>query len=152
MAAMYNPDELVTFDRIVLDRVKKGASINLGAYSSESLAVRKHDNIPGIKGKILDVTFDVLASKIVDDKYLVDFTWKVPRSWFQHLKQEIFPSYLLKKSPVKYDSHTEAKVITFTRMAEYPKANVKISKDSRVYMDVLGGLEVIRDTIGVEDV
>ena len=35
----------------------------------------------------------------------------------------------------------------FKRYAEYPKANIAIQRDSRLFIDVLGGLEVIHDQV-----
>lgn len=137
--------ETYEFNRITLERCRKGVAVNLGHTSLESLEFRTMRDM--IIGNVVEASFDVLRNKIHEDKTTVTFSYKVPSSWLQHLKKDKAPKWLKERYPVRYTTKTMKRTATFKRYAEYPKANVAIPKDGPFFVDTLGGLEVIRDEV-----
>ena len=135
---------LVTQSEIVLTKIKKAMTINLGHTSLESLNIIVADFIGG---KLVQASFDVLATKIAEDNYKAKFDWQFPSSWWQYLKQDKAPQWFVKRYPVKYTIYKQERLVKFTRMSEYPKANVAIPPTSKIFLEKLGGHETVRDAV-----
>ena len=147
MASIANFDkETYQFNKITLERARKGMAVNLGRTSLESLEIRTMHDL--FIGKIIEASFDVLRDKIHEDSTTVTFSYKVPSSWVQHLKKDVAPKWFKQKYPVRFDTKTLKRTAVFKRYAEYPKANVAIPKDNnKFFIETLGGLEVIHDEV-----
>lgn len=52
----------------------------------------------------------------------VEFTFKQPKTWWQHFKQEKFSAWLLRKYPVQYKIQTETKIVELDRRFVFPQA------------------------------
>lgn len=52
----------------------------------------------------------------------VEFTFRQPKTWWQHFKQEHFPAWLLRRFPVEYSFQTEKKTVEFDRTFVFPNA------------------------------
>jgi len=142
------PDEkTITQNKITLEKIRKGVAVQIGYTSLESMDFTMMEDM--IRGKIIQASFDVLASKIHEDRTTVYFHYKTPLNWVEHLKKDKAPKWLLNRYPVKYRTHNIKRVAVFKRYAEYPKANIAIPKTSTVFIEALGGLEVIHDVVSV---
>ena len=146
MSSIANFDnETYQFNKVTLERTRKGMAVNLGHTSLESLEIRTMSDM--FIGKVIEASFEVLRNKIHEDRTTVTFTYKVPSNWWEHLKKEKAPKWFKEKYPVKFTSKTMRRTAVFKRYAEYPKANVAIPKDGRLFIEMLGGLEVIHDQV-----
>ena len=83
---------------------------------------------PMLKGMIYRLKTYVLAEEIDCRSKIVSFdaTFPVYRNWWQHFKGDIFPQWLKKRFPPKfnYPTQTKKKKVTFRKYATYPKANI----------------------------
>ena len=141
----YLDKETYQFNKVTLERARKGMSVNLGHTSLETLEIRTMYDM--FIGKVIEASFDVLRDKIHEDRTTVTFTYKVPSNWWEHLKKEKAPKWFKKKYPVQFTTKTVKRTAVFKRYAEYPKANVAIPKGSKLFIETLGGLEVIHDQV-----
>lgn len=142
-----NANELLMGERITLERGRKELAFAIGSTAADSLRISVQDDIQGVMGKIVGASFDVLRDKIHEDKATTYYSWKIPSSWWQHFKQDKMPRWFTNRYPVQYTTHRAKRTATFKRYAEYPKANIHLPKDSRVFIETLGGLEVINDVV-----
>ena len=146
MSSMANFDkETYQFNKVTLERARKCMAVNLGHTSLETLEIRTMYDM--FIGKVIEASFDVLRDKIHEDRTTVTFTYKVPSNWWEHLKKEKAPKWFKKKYPVQFTTKTVKRTAVFKRYAEYPKANVAIPKGSKLFIETLGGLEVIHDHV-----
>lgn len=146
MSSIANFDqETYQFNKVTLERTRKGMAVNLGHTSLESLEIRTMSDV--FIGNVIEASFDVLRDKIHEDRTTVTFTYKVPSNWWEHLKKEKAPKWFKEKYPVQFTSKTMRRTAVFKRYSEYPKANVAIPKDSKLFIETLGGLEVIHDQV-----
>lgn len=92
-----------------------------------TLATTKLDVIEksAINALVFQLRAEVMAEKLEERTQMV--TFEVPKSWWQHFKQEHFPKWLLKKFPVKLESYT--RFMTFEHYATYPELPLVFSKD-----------------------
>lgn len=148
MSSMFNFDrEAYKFNKVTLERVSKGIAVNLGHTALESLEIRTMNDI--FIGKVIEASFEVLRDKIHEDRTTLTFTYEVPSNWWEHLKMEKAPKWFKEKYPVQFTPKTVKRPAVFKRYAEYPKANVAVPKDSKLFMEMLGGLEVIHDEVEI---
>ena len=115
---------------------KIAATINLGAFAKGRLELRTENTIHGF---LVSAFTDILEHKLVEDKYRVTFNYKVPSSWWQHLKTEKAPKWFTNKYPVRYENRAVKRLVNITRKATYPMADVVVPKNF--------GRVVIRDTV-----
>lgn len=76
-----------------------------------------------LSGMVYELRGEILAEKLVEDEYDVTFRWKVPATWWQHVK--LWLNSLGADLNVTYEHHTETKTVEFTRYAKYPKAQYR---------------------------
>lgn len=131
---------------VILKKLRYGFATTLGTTALESMRLNVRDT-PDFLDRLLTATFDVLGDTILEDRYITYFSWRVPKTWFQHLKEAHAPRWFLSRYPVAYEHKKAKRTVKFTRMAQYPKANVAIKKDTPLFIKTLGGLEVIKDSI-----
>lgn len=103
-----------------------------------TLATTKLDIIKNntINALVFQLRAEVMAEKLEDRTQMI--TFKVPKSWWQHFKQEKFPKWLLRKFPVKLSLCV--KFVTFKHYATYPELPLVFPKDKIgeiVYKDVV---------------
>ena len=143
-------EELVARQEISLIKTRKYMAglldDKLGETSKASLRVDVEPSIEYLGRKMM-VSFDVLANKIVEDKYPVYYRYRVPSSWWQMLKRDKLPRWFRRRYPVEFTDKTVKRTVHFTRYAEYPMANLAIPKDTHFFRANLGGVEVIRDAV-----
>jgi hypothetical protein len=90
---------------------------NLAASINESLFVKPLDFSNYAKGLLLEIRKYVWSQKL--ESKTVKLEIKVPTSWWQHLKQDHFPQWAVKKWPVRYK--TESKSYQFDVKALFPE-------------------------------
>lgn len=77
----------------------------------------------------------------------VEFTYSEPSSWWQHLKQDLFPKWALKRFPVRMVDKKEQRRVTLkamqTLVTNYyccPHANIPWNgRDAKIHIDFLEG-------------
>lgn len=140
--------DTVVATEVVLTKLRKRMGMLLGSTSLESMDFRVSEPVELFGQKLYEAAFDVLSDKIAEDTYTTRFTWKTPKTAWQMLKKQHAPKWFTRRYPVQYEHHTYKRLVKFTRFAEYPKANIAIPKDNdRLFIQTLGGLEVIRDEV-----
>src|SRR4030042_3717458 len=83
---------------------------------------------PMLRAMVYKLKSYVLAEEIDNRSKIVyvNTTHPVYCNWWQHFKGEVFPDWLKKKFPPRYNyvTKTGKKLVTFRRHATYPKANI----------------------------
>lgn len=69
---------------------------------------------------VVSVQRKMFGEKIQQEVPVV-FSYKVPKGWWQHFKQENFPAWLLRHYPVKYEFFMETKTVQFDRTFVFPE-------------------------------
>lgn len=131
--------------RLTLERIKMYVAKNIGSSMADSMEVSKQVMM-GVEGMVYQLRVDVLASKLADDKYKAHFYYKVPATWFQHLKKTHAPKWFNRRYPVQYTDKKMTKTVQFKRYETYPQANIAVPKDQRT-IEMLGLTRPIRDVI-----
>lgn len=88
-----------------------------------------------------------LAHKIHEDKETAYWYKKFPATWWQMLKKDKAPKWFVQRYPVQYRQYKSRRTVTFTRYATYPMANMKIDRNSKIFIQNLGGVERIEDKV-----
>lgn len=145
----FDPNETVTVTRKYFELLRVGASKSIGRTTIESMQLKTYE-VSWLDGLVLDITADLLADRLAEDRYKRQVIFKYPASWLQHLKEQKAPEWFKRKYPVKYQTVTKTVNVQFKRYATYPKANLSIDKSRSVFIDTLGGLETIRDVVHSE--
>ena len=139
-------DSDIQRNTITLELAHKELVVALGTTSADSLQTSLEENfLTG--GWVARARIDVLRDKIHEDRTTVHFYWETPASWWQQFKVEIMPVWFTERYPIKYKRHSAKRTAIFKRYAEYPKANVAIPKNQPLFIETLGGSEVIRDEV-----
>ena len=81
---------------------------------------------PNMKDMVIRMSGFVMAEEIDNRTKIVEFSVSVPSSWWQHFKQDNFPSWLVRMFPVKFKEIRKTKKVQFRRLATYPKASLVI--------------------------
>ena len=110
----------------------------LGAFASDRFGYSEQERFE-LNGTIQRFTTQILERKIVEDNYSVTFNYKVPRSWWEHLKLDKAPKWFTKKYSVKYEHKKIKRTVNITRKATYPMADIVVPKNM--------GRVVIRDMV-----
>ena len=110
-------------DEIELRIQKVGQELGLGAFSRSRLAVEQADALWG--GLLVRFVTDVLVRPGEEETELLSFA--VPATWWQHLKQDVFPAWLLRRFPVR--TTTLERRIRYRIDATYPQADVVLPKE-----------------------
>lgn len=131
--------------RLILERLKMYVAKNVGSSLADSMELRKQIMME-VEGMVYSLEASVLASKIADDKYKAHFYYKVPATWFQHLKKTHAPRWFKQRYPIQYTDKKMTKTVHFKRYETYPQANIAIPKDQRT-IEMLGLTRPIRDII-----
>lgn len=147
MASVLISDHNVAVHRLTLEKIRKVASKVVGSTAVESMEYRVGE-YPGIDGWVHEISVQLLATKLVDDKYTCYFYYKTPSSWFQMFKKARYPEWLLNRFPVKYTSHKNKRRVVFTRYETYPMANVAVPRDQKT-VELLGIERPINDIVEV---
>ena len=134
---MANLTDMVEERQITFDVGKYQVS-KLGSYSASTLEHHEERRIEYL-GLLRTLTTQVLERKIVEDSYPVKFTYKVPSTWWQHLKQTKLPKWFRDRYPVRFDVKSIKRTVYVTRKATYPLADIIVPKDM--------GSVVIRDSV-----
>jgi len=111
---------------------------NIGAFARDRFEYRESMRIE-LDGKLREFTTQLLERKIVEDSYPTYYNYKVPASWFQHLKLDKAPKWFTNRYPVKFQEKRVKRTVTITRKATYPMADIVVPKNM--------GHVVIRDII-----
>lgn len=135
----------VNMTRVTLERLRKYASKRVGASLADSMEIHRQVDI-ALEGLVYTLTASVLASKLADDKYTAHFYYKVPATWFQHLKKAHAPKWFKNRYPVRYEDKKATKTVHFKRYETYPKANLALPKDQRT-IEMLGYERPLLDTV-----
>lgn len=101
---------------ILLEKLRMTASEMVPGHT---LATTKLDVIEDnvIDALVFRLEAEVMTEKLEDRTQTT--TFEVPKSWWQHFKQEWFPGWLLKRFPVKFESYF--KTVIFKHYATYPQ-------------------------------
>jgi len=101
--------------KIVLDEIRVRLHKRFGRYSFRSIDVRV------LAGSIVDETVFEVNMKILGQSNIqkYDVLYEFPKNWWEHLKHQYFPDWLLKKFPVKVKIHT--RTVEFDHKALVPK-------------------------------
>lgn len=137
--------DYVTNTQITLEKLRMGASKVVGSSVVDSMRLSE-SIMPEIEGVVYNISLDLLASKLADDKYKAHFYYKVPATWFQHLKKSHAPKWFNRRYPVQYTDKKMTKTVHFKRYETYPQANIAVPKDQRT-VGMLGLTRPIRDII-----
>lgn len=105
--------------RRLLQRVRIGQRYQLGADVLDELDIEIE---PLLDILMLRMSTYVWTEKLAEESQEV--THEVPATWFQHLKQDHAPAWVLRRWPVRMSAITT--VVRFTRSAAYPGADIKI--------------------------
>lgn len=104
----------LTDDFIGIQNIDVGVSNHISFFTDEI----------GVRIKIA-----LIGTDIKEESHT--FKIKYPQNWFEHFKQDIFPSWLLKRFfPVKYSEET--KIVTFNQEAIFPHTVLKLGKETMV--------------------
>jgi len=109
---------------------------DLGIFASDRFEYSEQERFE-LKGRIQKFTTQILESKLVEDSYTVYFNYKVPRSWWQHLKLDKAPKWFTNHYPIGYEQKRIKRTVNITRKATYPMADIVVPKNM--------GQVVIRD-------
>lgn len=118
--------------------------VGYNLLNSKDVGLIVRDNIEYL-GKQMVLSWTDIGQKLVDDRYTAYWYHDVPRSWWQMLKQDKLPTWFTDRYPVQYSQHKHKRTIFFSRHATYPMANVNIDKQSKIFIQTLGGIERIED-------
>ncbi len=100
-------------------------SPRIGHFSRSSLRYDEQEEFE-MDRMISRLEMDVLTRKLVDKTYETVETYKLPTSWWQHLKRDYFPEWFKRKWPVKETEHTVKLKVEFERYATYPEADIEM--------------------------
>ena len=130
---MTQSPESPTLTRIALERLVVGVQQRIGgAFLRDSLRAESY----------LDALIDdlavmlrgyVLADRLEEHTRTVRFEHTVdePASWWQMLKRDHFPGWLLARFPIQTRAltHKETRTVSFAKFATFPEANVTYPKE-----------------------
>jgi len=111
------------YDELILEKVR----IGLSEYISKEQILNFNIEIIGdnlTDSIIFKIRGFLMGEKLREEKR----NWRVsyPSSWWQMLKEQYFPKWLLKKYPVKYT--IKKRKVTFKVYEVYPKLPIAIPK------------------------
>lgn len=132
---MFNTyEKKILFERLIFTSSKM--------FTGHSLSTMKFDIIERdvIDALVFELKTEVMTEKLFNRIQKV--TFKVPKSWWQHFKQVWFPKWVLRKFPVRFETHT--KKVIFERYATYPQLPLVFPKDKI-------GQIVYKDFVTVKD-
>lgn len=145
----YNSDlanEMVEIKQMVFEKIAKSASFTASPSIMDQLEIHQQRDFL-TDGIVYTITTNILRQKIHEDKEKIAFIYSFPSNWWEHLKADHAPQWFIKKYPIKYTEHRKERTLTFTRYAEYPKANILVQENKKLFIDFLGGTEVIVDEV-----
>jgi len=93
---------------------------------------------------ILELQTKIWAECLQTKSKVVTHKFYSPRTWWQHLKKEKFPGWLLKKFPVDFKKEIQKTRIRFRQYAKFPSFNYKSDKRFEKF--------VIEETIDVKEI
>lgn len=96
-------------NQYLLEKVKILLSEQIDSYAMEQMQVAVGPTAYPIGNLILRIKREFFAELWVRE---VRLKYKVPAGWFQHFKKDHFPTWALKRWPVKYDEFEEVHEIT----------------------------------------
>jgi hypothetical protein len=71
---------------------------------------------------LIDLRLDLLKEFIEPDVKNINIELEIPKTWFQHFKEDYFPKWLLEKFPVKYKGKTFCYKVSVDNI--YPNLNL----------------------------
>lgn len=82
---------------------------------------------------VLNLTASVQSQKMFEENIVVELQieFKKPASWWQHFKQDIFPKWMQKKFPVRYEIVVEKrnKTICLKGYKTFPYSSYQVPKE-----------------------
>jgi|ADurb_Leu_01_Slu_FD_contig_123_2171_length_7429_multi_3_in_2_out_0_8 hypothetical protein len=101
--------------KIVLDEMRIRLHKRVGKYTFRSI------NVNVLAGSIVDEAVFEVTMKILGQSNIrkYEVLYEFPKNWWEHLKHQYFPDWLLKKFPVKVKVHT--RTVEFDHKALVPK-------------------------------
>lgn len=118
----------------------------LGAFAKDRVRFDQRDSIDYL-GKLNTLSIQILEHKLVEDSYPVTFSYKAPKTAWQHLKLERAPKWFTDKYPVEYAHKSLKRTVKITRKATYPMADIVVPKNMGkvVIKDVVSPLSFSED-------
>lgn len=102
--------------------------LDLGEFSTKSLELRRWED-PGIMGMVYDLRIAVLAHKFVTAHQEASTTVAVPKTWWQHLKQDHAPKWFKTRYPVQKRNIRVELEVTFERYSTFPMADIPMPEN-----------------------
>lgn len=118
MEKNFGPMSYYKSTEVVLSPLQEALEFVLNPREFESLSISVRDEYGKYAVEIKRRMFGERIQKSIT----VDFAFKKPKTWWQHFKQENFPSWLLRRYPVEYSFQTEKKTVEFDRAFIFPEA------------------------------
>lgn len=137
---------LIQMKHRTLELQEYASLVDLGTTAIQSMRVERSEDI-ATRHLIERISMSILRDKIADDSYKARYRYSVYDSWWQHFKADVMPAWFVKRYPAKKTQKSGYVTVSFTRYAEYPKANIPIQSDKRMYEIMLGGTEIIKDFV-----
>lgn len=110
----------------------------LGAFAMDRIETQEERRVE-FQGLLRTLSTQILERKIAEDSYSVTFSYKIPSTWWQQLKEEKAPKWFTSKYPVIYTDKKVKRTVNITRKATYPMADIVVPKNM--------GQVVIRDVV-----
>lgn len=120
-------EDLFKINEIILSKIKFRMQRRVGELAMKSLSVELFTDFI-VDGFMHEISINILGQHNVQIYREYYYT---PKNWWQHLKMDWFPKWLLEKFPVKFQRNEHK--ITIDHIALLPEWN-KIIPDQNVVM------------------
>lgn len=127
-------------NEVLLKRLSFAAGAHLPEWM-QNLEIDAHQNLAG--DLIIKVCKHVYAEERVDH-IDVPFEYKVPENWFEHLKGDLAPWWVVDRWPVRYTTVKKRKRIDLKQHILYPSIPEPAGKPSVLKMIVLCDEDYVR--------